>query len=186
MKHVHAVLDLLDLKSRGRGHYRGPAVRHHAAAARLYGGHLVAQALRSAALSLPEDRRPHSLHAYFLQPGDFSTSIDYTVDFRRDGGAFSVRHVVGSQAGRTLIEMQVSASIPFDDPVTHSTPPTSPPPGGLTTVQERLSDFTGELDGWWVRDRPFELRYVTPPPRLAAESSPSGERTSQLWVRAIR
>lgn len=125
------------------------------------------------------------MHAYFLQPGDFSTPLDYTVDFRRDGGAFSVRHVIGSQAGTPLIEMHVSGSVPFDEPVPHDARPASPPPHGLATMQESMSEFSDELDGWWVRDRPFELRYVNDPPRLAAETDGRQERTSRLWIRAI-
>jgi acyl-CoA thioesterase II len=74
----------------------------------LYGGQVAAQALRAAGLSVPEGRLPHSLHGYFLRPGDPSAPLVYRVERDRDGGSFSARRVVALQDDAVIFTMSAS------------------------------------------------------------------------------
>lgn len=73
----------------------------------LYGGQILGQGLRAAAMTV-EGRRPHSLHGYFLLPGSLDMPVIYDVELTRDGGSFSTRRVVARQKARTIFSMEVS------------------------------------------------------------------------------
>ena len=75
---------------------------------RVFGGQVAAQALNAAARTVPEDRHAHSMHAYFLRPGDPSRPILYEVDPIRDGGSFVTRRVVAKQGGEAIFNTAVS------------------------------------------------------------------------------
>ena len=74
---------------------------------RIFGGQVIAQALR-AAYNTVEDRLCHSLHAYFIRPGDPSIPVIYEVDRSRDGGSFTTRRVVAIQHGRQILNLAAS------------------------------------------------------------------------------
>lgn len=78
---------------------------------RLFGGQIMAQALRAAAYTVPQERPPHSLHGYFLRPGDPSIPALIDVDRIRDGKSFSTRRVVVIQHGQAIFNMDVSFQI---------------------------------------------------------------------------
>ena len=89
------LLGLLDLQTQGQGVFLGPP-GGNGGAPRVFGGHVVAQAL--AAASFTVDGRPcHSLHAYFLRPGKPGRPIEYEVSAMRDGNSFATRKVVALQ-----------------------------------------------------------------------------------------
>src|SRR5215831_6732064 len=73
----------------------------------LFGGQMLGQGLKAATLTVT-DRRPHSLHAYFLLAGASDQPVIYDVEPTRDGGSFSTRRVVARQKGRTIFTMEVS------------------------------------------------------------------------------
>ncbi len=75
---------------------------------KLYGGQVAAQSLIAAGRTIPEGRRPHSLHGYFLRVGDIDRKIDFRVDHDRDGRSFSARHVSAIQNGRVIFSMLTS------------------------------------------------------------------------------
>jgi len=75
---------------------------------RIFGGQVLAQALYAAARTVDDDRVPHSLHAYFLRPGDMARNVIYDVDPIRDGRSFSTRRVVARQHGRAIFNASVS------------------------------------------------------------------------------
>ncbi|MFT6656471.1 MAG: acyl-CoA thioesterase-2, partial [Marinomonas primoryensis] len=77
---------------------------------KLFGGQVIGQGL-SAATQTVEGRFPHSLHCYFLRPGDSAHPIEYDVEVVRDGGSFSVRRVIASQFGKSILAMTVSFHI---------------------------------------------------------------------------
>jgi acyl-CoA thioesterase II len=122
---------------------------------RLFGGQVAAQSLRAATLTVDVPRPPHSLHGYFIRPGQPAEAVHFEVERTRDGRSFSTRRVTASQEGKPIFEMIAS----FNDPEPgedwqEATLPAVPPPDELRTVP-----FTG-LFG---RNHPVEIRPVTPP-----------------------
>ena len=75
---------------------------------RIYGGQILGQSLAAAMLSVEPDRRPHSLHAYFLRPGDITRDVIFDVDPIRDGRSFTTRRVVAKQRGRAIFNASIS------------------------------------------------------------------------------
>src|SRR5262252_598211 len=74
----------------------------------VFGGQVIGQALSAAAQTVPPERSVHSLHAYFLLPGDVTRPIVYDVDRIRDGSSFTTRRVVAIQRGRPIFNMSAS------------------------------------------------------------------------------
>lgn len=110
------LLAFLDLERIDRDIFRGipgiwPGDRPH-----IYGGQVAAQALRAATYTVPADRLPHSLHGYFLRPGDVSAPVVFKVDRDRDGRSFSARRVAAMQFGEVIWEMACSFYEPVDGP----------------------------------------------------------------------
>jgi acyl-CoA thioesterase-2 len=85
---------------------------------RLYGGQIIAQALMAAARSAPADRFVHSLHGYFLRPGDPSVAALIEVESIRDGASFTTRRVVVRQQGRAIFNMDASMQV-IEDGLSH-------------------------------------------------------------------
>jgi acyl-CoA thioesterase II len=131
----------------------------------LFGGQVLGQALSAASKTVPPERHVHSLHGYFLRPGDPSLPVVYTVDRVRDGGSFSTRRVVAIQKGQPIFTMM--ASFQGDEPgFSHQAKmPEVPAPESLPSDLEllrRKADLIPEP----VRDKflcakPIELRPVT-------------------------
>jgi acyl-CoA thioesterase-2 len=113
------LLELLTLEQIEKYLFRAyhPVGREH----RLYGGQIMAQALRAAANTVAEDRPPHSLHGYFLRPGDPKVPALIDVEPIRDGRSFSTRRVVVIQHGQPIFNMDVSFQI-LESGFSHQTP----------------------------------------------------------------
>ncbi|WP_150239214.1 acyl-CoA thioesterase II [Nocardiopsis quinghaiensis] len=145
---------------------------------RVFGGQVAGQALVAAGRTVPVERYVHSLHAYFIRPGDPSVPIVYEVDRVRDGRSFTTRRVVAIQHGKPIFTL--SASFHKEEPgLDHQIPmPDVPPPEDLPSTRERLRDSFGRVPGF-VRWHPIELRPVGPmsyeaerDPRLRTENNP--------------
>ena len=130
----------------------------------VFGGQVLGQALSAASQTVPPERAAHSLHAYFLRPGDVSKPIVYDVDRIRDGSSFTTRRVVAIQAGRPIFNM--SASFHISEPgFEHEEPmPDVPAPEGLKTEQELAlaAGWPAALIERLRAERPFEMRPVEP------------------------
>ena len=148
---------------------------------RVFGGQVAAQALVAAGRTVPEERSVHSLHAYFLRPGDPSIPIVYEVDRTRDGRSFTTRRVVAVQHGKTIFSL--SASFQIDEPgIDHAEPmPDVPAPETLPTYGEQVGDLVHQLGR--AQPRPIDVRYVTDPPWVRRDKGPQ-EARSQVWMRA--
>lgn len=162
---LRELVDLLSLEKIEENLFRGQS--QDLGWGTVYGGQVLGQALSAAVKTVPADRIVHSLHAYFLRPGDVSLPVIYDVDRIRDGRSFTTRRVVAIQKGRAIFNM--SASFQIDEPgFDHQdSGPQSPPPEGLLTEQERMV-LLGErlpkpLRARATGDRPFEIRRVDPP-----------------------
>ena len=97
---------LLDLNARGNDVYVGEGREYSWGG--LYGGHIVAQALRAAALTVDDDMVPHSIRAYFIRRGDHQQPVQYEVDRIRDGKSFTTRRVVAKQGGSAILNLESS------------------------------------------------------------------------------
>lgn len=103
---------------------------------RVFGGQVLAQALNAAYRSVPDHLRPHSLHAYFLRPGDPTKQIIYEVDPIRDGRSFSTRRIVAKQNGEAIFNSSISFH-KQEDGLSHQ----MDLPKGIPTPEELGSDY---------------------------------------------
>src|ERR1700685_295459 len=106
-KALDQVLDLLDLEQIEVDIFRGRSPEGERRQ-RVFGGQVAGQALVAAGRTVPEDRPVHSLHAYFIRPGDPAVPIVYTVDRIRDGRSFTTRRVTAIQHGKTIFTLSAS------------------------------------------------------------------------------
>ncbi len=153
----------------------------------VFGGQVLGQALSAAVQTVPADRHVHSLHAYFLRPGDVSRPIVYDVDRIRDGGSFTTRRVRAIQNGQPILNL--SASFQIEEPgFEHQDPmPDAPPPESLPTEQERAAGYAARLPKF-VRERaaaerPFEMRTADPEQDPFLPAPRPARRT--VWLRAV-
>ncbi|MEV4341139.1 acyl-CoA thioesterase II [Streptomyces sp. NPDC049590] len=177
------LLDLLDLEQIEEDIFRGRS--RSAVVPRVFGGQVAAQALVAAGRTVPADRLPHSLHAYFLRPGDPGAPIVYTVDRIRDGRSFTTRRVVAVQHGKPIFHLSASFQA-YEDGLEHQAPmPAAPDPATLPTSPERLRGYrhlAPEVVERFLEAREaIDLRYVDEPPygRYGAPREPH----SQVWFR---
>ena len=149
---------------------------------RVFGGQVAGQALVAAGRTVPSDRPVHSLHAYFLRPGDPAVPIVYEVDRIRDGRSFTTRRVVAVQHGRAIFHLSASFQLQ-EEGLEHAVPmPEVPAPEGLQTLSDRMRPYADEMGGWYARPRPIDVRYVGDPPRIAKDTGYRDAR-SRVWMR---
>jgi len=152
---------------------------------RVFGGQVAAQALVAAGRTVDPDRPVHSLHAYFLRPGDPNVPIVYEVDRIRDGQSFTTRRVVAIQHGRAIFNLQTSFQIVEPGPDHSAVMPDVPFPDQLPTLRERVEQsghpFGPELTESIVRERPIESRPVEDPHWMEPGPRPAAQ---DVWIRA--
>ena len=172
------LVDLLDLEAIEVNIFRG--VNPNEDRQRVFGGQVAAQSLMAAGRTV-DTGRPHSLHAYFLRPGDPSVPILYEVDRIRDGRSFTTRRVVAIQHGRAIFNL--SASFHVDEPgLSHQIPmPEVPDPETLESMLTRLEPYRESLGDWFNRPHPIEQRPIG---ALPFSHQAAKDPTQQLWIRA--
>ncbi|TPK40694.1 MULTISPECIES: acyl-CoA thioesterase II [unclassified Mesorhizobium] len=156
------LLRILDLERLEHNLYRGrsPQVEWQ----RVFGGQTIAQALVAAQRTVEPDRYVHSLHGYFMRPGDIKVPIIYEVDRIRDGGSFTTRRVLAIQHGNAIFSLEASFQVD-EKGLEHqfALPDDVPPPERLKTQRQLLekADRVPEaVRRFWARERPLELRPV--------------------------
>jgi acyl-CoA thioesterase-2 len=150
---------------------------------RVFGGQVAGQALVAAGRTVEPARPVHSLHAYFLRPGDPSVPILYDVDRIRDGRSFTTRRVVAIQHGQAIFNLAASFHRPEEDGFDHQLPmPPAPPPEDLPTFAERMEPYKEQLGEWYSRPRPIDIRHVAEPPHLTGGTA--RPPCQQVWFRA--
>jgi acyl-CoA thioesterase II len=148
---------------------------------RVFGGQVAAQALMAAGRTV-ERGRVHSLHSYFLRPGDPNIPILYEVDRIRDGRSFTTRRVVAIQHGEAIFNLEASFHVDEEGPLVHQVPmPNVPDPQKLSPLTDRLEPFREELADWFARQHPIDQRHVGELPWMAHEGRDPVQR---LWIRA--
>lgn len=176
------LLNLLELEPLEVNLFRGES--RDIGSPQVFGGQVLGQALMAASKTV-EGRVVHSLHAYFLRPGDFNAPIVYHVDRSRDGQSFSNRRVIAIQHGEQIFNMTASFQT-MEAGVEHQLDmPRVPPPESLPDMTrppfallERLSERARRF---LETPRPFEFRSVQPLDLLGGKSAPS----RQVWFRAV-
>jgi acyl-CoA thioesterase II len=146
---------------------------------RVFGGQVAAQALVAAGRTV-DDGQVHSLHSYFLRPGDPSIPILYEVDRIRDGRSFTTRRVVAIQHGRAIFNMQTSFHRPEGGFEHAFDMPHVPDPETLPTFAELLETNEGAAE-FWARRHPIDMRFIG---GLPWTQRGSREPFKQLWIRA--
>ncbi len=149
---------------------------------RVFGGQVAAQSLVAAGRTV-ERGRVHSLHSYFLRPGDPQVPILYEVDRIRDGRSFTTRRVVAIQHGKAIFNLQCSFHVDEESLEHEVAMPEAPDPETLPTVRERLQDMEEIWDGFFERPRPIDQRFVGDLPWIRSDG-PAPDAHQQLWFRA--
>lgn len=181
---IGRLLTLLDVEPLADDRFHGQST--NAGGMRVYGGLVVAQALMAASKTVDPSRLCHSLHSYFIRPGDPTLPIVYRVERDRDGKSFTTRRVVALQKGSPIFNMAASFQIE-ERGLTHSFPaPSAPPPEELMNDAEwaaihAITAPEPHRTGITTRDRPIEIRAVEKNDRLRPVAhSPH----AQHWCRA--
>ncbi|HWC37340.1 MAG TPA: acyl-CoA thioesterase II [Acidimicrobiales bacterium] len=177
---LDALVALLDLEPIEVNIFRG--VSPEEKRQRVFGGQVAGQALVAAGRTV-ERGNVHSLHAYFLRPGDTSVPILYEVDRIRDGRSFTTRRVVAIQHGRAIFNLSASFHVDQRGPDHQLPMPEAPDPESLPTFQERMAPYVEQFGDWLTRPQPIDQRYVEDP---GAPFSRAGGRPprQKVWIRA--
>jgi acyl-CoA thioesterase-2 len=182
---VDRLCALLDLEPIEVNIFRG--VSPDASRQRVFGGQVAGQALVAAARTLDDERPVHSLHAYFLRPGDPAVPILYEVDRIRDGRSFATRRVVAIQHGRAIFNLAASFHAP-EDGLEHQIDVTevmwdgrdAPDPETLPDWRERMAPFREHVPHY-DEPRPIDTRVVDWSVVERQEPNPPYQR---VWLRA--
>ena len=178
------LIDLLTLQDLGGDRFRGRS--RDLGWGRLFGGHVLSQALSAAAETVDETVLVHSLHSYFLRAGAVDAPIEYVVDRIRDGRSFSTRRVVAWQNGRPIFNLAASfhgAEPGFEH---QDSMPDAPAPETLPSELElarMVADILPEkLRARALNERPIEVRPINPTNPMRPTVGPS---TQMVWYRAV-
>ncbi len=151
---------------------------------RVFGGQVLAQSLVAATRTVDPARPSHSLHGYFLRPGDINLPITFSVDRLRDGRSFSTRRVQAYQNGEPIFSMiasfqDVDPGLDHQDPM----PLDVPNPETLPSAAEIMGDNPHPVAQYWSKARPFDMRHVESPIYFEVE----GERVAKqaVWLKAL-
>ncbi len=175
-----ALLDLLDVKPGDAADtFVARSERH--TAPRVFGGQVLGQALMAAGRTVAAERLPHSLHGYFLRPGDLDQPIVLAVERLRDGRSLSARRVHALQDEVPILSMIASFQVAADGVEHADAMPAAPDPLSLPS----MADLYGEIDHdnarHWAYSQPLDLRFVTPSIFLAPQDPPAPD--SMAWWR---
>jgi acyl-CoA thioesterase-2 len=175
MDALEELVALLDLEPLEANLFRGVSWKDDRP--RVFGGQVAGQALVAAGRTV-EGKSVHSLHAYFLRPGDPTVPIIYEVDRIRDGKSFTTRRVVAIQHGEAIFNLQASFHV-AEEGLDHQAPmPEAPPPESLPSAEELQPP---PVEGRLWRELPVDMRYVDGPP-WERPASPGARQL--VWIRA--
>jgi acyl-CoA thioesterase-2 len=177
---VDDLVALLDLEPIEVNIFRG--VSPDVARQRVFGGQVAGQALVAAARTVDDGFTVHSLHAYFLRPGDPSVPILYDVDRIRDGRSFVTRRVVAIQHGKAIFHLQASFHV-AEESFEHQFPMPAdiPEPESLPDFKTRMAPYKDWLGDEYERDRAIDVRPVEWQPGDRKKELPPHQN---VWIRA--
>ena len=180
MTALDELVTLLDLEAIEVNLFRGVSPDENRQ--RVFGGQVAGQALVAATRTVQPDRWVHSLHAYFLRPGDPSVPILYEVDRIRDGRSFTTRRVVAIQHGKAIFNLQASfhvaeSGLDYQVPM----PLDVPAAETLPDFKTRMAPFKDRMGEMYERPRPIDLRHLGTDPFSRAGKTALDQ---QVWLRA--
>ncbi|MCU1583975.1 MAG: acyl-CoA thioesterase [Microbacteriaceae bacterium] len=151
---------------------------------RVFGGQVLAQSLVAAQRTIGDDRFVHSLHGYFLRPGDVTLPITFSVERIHDGRSFSTRRTQAYQSGLPILSMIASFQT-LDDGLEHQVdmPADLPQPEDLPSAAQALRGVDSPIAKQWAIGRPFDMRHVPSPVYLSVD----GPRVAHqaIWLRSL-
>jgi acyl-CoA thioesterase-2 len=151
---------------------------------RVFGGQVLAQSIVAAMHTVPADRNIHSMHGYFLRPGDVQHPITFSVDRIHDGRSFSTRRTQAYQHGEPILSLIASFQT-HDDGVEHQMemPHDLPDPEGLPSTADVLGHLEHDVARYWSSERAFDVRHIPSPVYLRVD----GERMPRqaVWMKAF-
>lgn len=176
-----ATLDLTDTGARTREDiFTGPS--QWMPGGRIFGGQVLAQALVAATRTVDADRPVHSMHGYFLRPGEVDKPITFSVDRIHDGRSFTTRRTQAYQDGLPILSMIASFQLEQDG-LEHQVemPADLPDPESLPTVAQILSGIDHPMARFWATERAFDIRHVEGPIYLKPDDD--REPHQAVWVK---
>lgn len=180
---VANLIRILQLEQIETDYFRGP--RSNEAWTRVFGGEVIGQALMAACRTVDPARPVHSLHGYFMRPGDPSAPILYQVARDRDGGSFSSRRVVAIQHGQPILNLAASFQVRESGLEHQFRMPEAPPPESLKTERELWREWVKDAPEsrrkLLLRERPIEFRPVTP---IRPGDAKREDARQAFWMRA--
>jgi acyl-CoA thioesterase-2 len=183
------LLAVLDLRAEGTGPggedlFVGPS--QPSPRGRVFGGQVLGQSLVAAQRTVAGDRPAHSMHGYFLRPGDPASDITFAVERLRDGRSFSARRVQASQHGTPILSM-IASFQHADSGLDHAEPaPDVPGPEELPSTADVLAGVDHPVARYWATGRPMDVRHVQAPLYLSAPAGDGAQTASQaVWMRAV-
>jgi acyl-CoA thioesterase-2 len=151
---------------------------------RVFGGQVLAQSIVAAQRTIPDDRFVHSMHGYFLRPGDIDKPITFSVDRIHDGRSFATRRTQAYQGGLPILSM-IASFQDADEGLDHQLemPADLAQPEDLPTSADILGGIDHPAAEAWATGRPFDMRHVPSPIYLSVE----GPRVAHqaVWLRAV-
>ena len=175
------LVSLLDLEQIEVNLFRGVSPPH--SSTRVFGGQVAAQALVAAGRTVPQDREVHSLHAYFIRPGDPAVPIVYEAERVRDGRSFTTRRVLAIQHGEAIFSLSASFQLPQDG-LEHTEPEPLDVPGPETLPDLAERARSGRGVGWLSEiPRPLDIRFVDEPVWSPRRTGATDE-PMRVWMRA--
>ena len=179
---VQNLVDHLTLEKIDSNIFQGTS--KEVASTRVFGGQVLAQALHAVSNTVEKDRTIHSMHAYFILPGNTADKITYIVDRTRDGGSFTTRRVRAIQYGKDIFIMAASFQ-KIQPGLDHQIEmPKVPFPDDLVTDQElatKFGDFISDKFKEMIRVRPIEFKPVEMPDLFTPIKS---KPFQHVWLRA--
>ncbi|WP_010203115.1 acyl-CoA thioesterase domain-containing protein [Salinibacterium sp. PAMC 21357] len=151
---------------------------------RVFGGQVLAQALVAAQRTLAADRIVHSMHGYFLRPGDINLPITFSVDRIHDGRSFSTRRTQAYQDGVPILSA-IASFQDEDEGLDHQIemPSDLPDPESLPTTAESLAELDHPVARYWASERPFDMRYVPSPIFISVEGGHVAHQA--VWLKSV-
>ena len=184
-KALSKLINLLDLEQLENNLFRGQS--ENIGGPRVFGGQVLGQALTAAARTVDKKRTAHSLHAYFLRPGDMEFPIIYDVDRIRDGGSFTTRRVVAIQKGEPIFNTSISFHKKESGPTHQIDMPDIPSPEECKSeiqIRKQIAERVPEkMRDFFLRERPIEIRSM--PGEDMFQEAKKKPPYKYMWMKAV-